>query len=189
MRGTTMAPGRSRTRMCMSEREGRKPKAEAAACPCAHEVLPAGTWDRARQVDEVVLDFDQRHRRRTVIVTTSGAEVLIDLIRAIRLKEGDGLCLEEGAVVRVRARPEPLLEIHAHDGAELVRIAWHLGNRHLPMQLLGDSVRVRADHVIADMVRVLGGHVRAVEAPFDPEAGAYGVGHHHHSEDTHDHPH
>jgi urease accessory protein len=88
--------------------------------------------------------------------------VLIDLIQAIRLKEGDGLCLEGGAVVRVRARPEPLLEIHAHDAAELVRIAWHLGNRHLPIQLLGDSIRIRADHVIAGMVRVLGGRVKAV---------------------------
>jgi urease accessory protein len=87
----------------------------------------------------------------------------------------------------VRARPEPLLEIHAHDDAGLVRIAWHLGNRHLPVQLLGDRIRIRADHVIRDMVEGLGGHVDAIEAPFDPEAGAYapGAGHQH----DHDHDH
>ena len=103
----------------------------------------------------------------------------------MRLRDGDGLALEDGGVVRVRARPEPLLEIHAHDDGELVRIAWHLGNRHLPVQLLGDRIRIRADHVIADMVEGLGGHVEAIEAPFDPEAGAYapGAGHHHHHDD------
>ena len=85
--------------------------------------------------------------------------------------------------MRVTSRPEPLLEIHAHDAAGLVRIAWHLGNRHLPVQLLGDHIRIRADHVIADMVRTLGGHVHTIDAPFDPEAGAYVGGHHHHHDD------
>ena len=80
-------------------------------------------------------------------------------------------------------RPEPLLEIHAHDAGELVRIAWHLGNRHLPVQLLGERIRIRADHVIGEMVEGLGGHVDAIEAPFDPEAGAYAGGHHHHHDD------
>jgi urease accessory protein len=94
--------------------------------------------------------------------------------------------------VRVRAKPEPLLEIHAHDDGELVRIAWHLGNRHLPVQLLADRIRIRADHVIKDMVEGLGGHVDDIEAPFDPESGAYAGGgghHHHHHDDDHDHHH
>ncbi len=81
-------------------------------------------------------------------------------------------------IVRVCARPEPLLDIHAHAPADLARIAWHLGNRHLPVQLLGTHLRIRADHVIEAMVRGLGGHVAHVEAPFDPEAGAYAGGHH-----------
>ena len=85
-----------------------------------------------------------------------------------------------GGVVQVCARPEKLLEIHAHDEGELVRIAWHLGNRHLPVQLLGDRIRIRADHVIREMVEGLGGHVDEIEAPFDPEAGAYAGGHNHH---------
>jgi urease accessory protein len=149
----------------------------------ASAVLPAGSWSDA--IDEVLIDFDRRHRRRIVLTTQAGRELLIDLAQAVRLRDGDGLAVEDGGVVRVRARPEPLLEIHAHDDGELVRIAWHLGNRHLPVQLLGDRIRIRADHVIAEMVEGLGGHVEAIEAAFDPEAGAYapGVGYHH----DHDH--
>jgi urease accessory protein len=149
----------------------------------ASSVLQSGSWSDA--TDEVLIDFDRRHRRRIVLTTQAGIELLIDFPQAVRLRDGDGLALEDGSIVRVRARPEPLLEIHAHDDAELVRIAWHLGNRHLPVQLLGDRIRIRADHVIQDMVEGLGGHVEAIEAPFDPEAGAYapGAGHHH----DHDH--
>ena len=149
----------------------------------AVSVLPAGSW--SDPVDEVLIDFDRRHRRRIVLTTQSGRELLIDFAQAVRLRDGDGLELEGGGIVRVRARPEPLLEIHAHDDNELVRIAWHLGNRHLPVQLLGNRIRIRADHVIGEMVEGLGGHVEAIEAPFDPEAGAYapGSGHHHHDHD------
>ena len=156
----------------------------------ADRVLPAGTWDPAQAIDHVLIDFDRRHRRRIVLPTTSGQDVLIDLPQAVRLRDGDGLVVETG-IIRVQARPEPLLEIHAHDDAELVRIAWHLGNRHLPVQLLGDRIRIRADHVIRDMVEGLGGHVDAIDAPFDPEAGAYAAGaapHHHHDHDD-DHHH
>jgi urease accessory protein len=155
----------------------------------ADRVLPAGTWDPAQAIDNVLIDFDRRHRRRILLPTASGQEVLIDLPQAVRLRDGDGLTTETG-IVRVQARPEPLLEIHAHDDGELIRIAWHLGNRHLPVQLLGDRIRIRADHVIGEMVEGLGGHVDAIEAPFDPEAGAYaaGGGHHHHDHDD-DHHH
>ena len=94
---------------------------------------------------------------------------------------------DDGQVVRVVARPEPLLDIHAHDHAALVRIAWHLGNRHLPVQLEGTHLRIRADHVIADMVRGLGGHVHPIDAPFDPEPGAYAAAPHTHHHDDHEH--
>ena len=156
----------------------------------AHQVLPAGSWDPAAQVDSVLIDFDHRHRRRIVLRTERSADLLIDLPQAVRLRDGDGLAVE-GGIVRVRARPERLLEIHAHDDGELVRIAWHLGNRHLPVQLLGDRIRIRADHVIKEMVEGLGGHVDEIDAPFDPESGAYagGGGHHHHHHDDHDHHH
>jgi len=148
----------------------------------ATDIAPAGTWDAGSEVDHVLIDFDRRHRRRILLRTERGSEVMIDLPHAVRLHHGDGLVLADGGVVRVCARPEPLLEIHAHNAAELVRIAWHLGNRHLPVQLIGERIRIRADHVIAAMVRGLGGHVTEIEAPFDPEPGAYG-GHHHHHDD------
>jgi urease accessory protein len=152
-------------------------------------VLPAGTWDTTHEVDRVLIDYDRRFRRRIVLTTVMGGEILIDLPQAVRLRDGDGLPTESG-IVRVCAQPEPLMEIHAHDEGELVRIAWHLGNRHLPVQLLGDRIRIRTDHVIGDMVRGLGGHVEMIEAPFDPEAGAYsGGGHHHHHGDDDDHHH
>src|ERR1700733_13061057 len=149
--------------------------------------LPAGTWDPKLEIDRVLIDYDSRFRRRIVLTTVSGTEVLIDLAEAVRLRDGDGLVTASGGVICVRAQSEPLLEIHAHDEGELVRIPWHLGNRHLPVQLLGDRIRIRADHVIRDMVEGLGGHVDAIEAPFDPEAGAYapGAGHQH----DHDHDH
>jgi len=145
----------------------------------ASQILPAGTWDTAASVDAVLVDFDRRHRRRIVLRTAAGHDVLIDLPQAVRLRHGDGLRLDDGAVILVQARPEALLDIHAHDAAALVRIAWHLGNRHLPVQLMGAHIRIRRDHVIADMVRTLGGHAAEIEAPFDPEAGAYASGHSH----------
>ena len=153
----------------------------------ADRVLPVGSWDDSTATDSVLIDFDRRHRRRITLRTEGGAEVLLDLPQAVRLRDGDGLAVE-GGVIRVQAKPEPLLEIHTHDEGELVRIAWHLGNRHLPVQLLGDRIRIRADHVIAEMVEGLGGHVDNIEAPFDPEPGAYaaGGGGHHHGDD-HEH--
>ncbi len=155
----------------------------------ASQVLPAGTWDTERAVDRVLIDFDRRHRRRIVLPTAAGGSVLVDLAQAARLRDGDGLLLDQGGVVLVQAQPEPLLDIHAHDAAALVRIAWHLGNRHLPVQLLGAHIRIRRDHVIADMVRTLGGHVAEIEAPFDPEAGAYSGGHSHSHAEAHSHSH
>ena len=161
----------------------------------ATEVLPTGNWDAALAVDQVSIDFDRRFRRRILLVTDGGRNVLLDLPQAVRLRHGDGLKLDNGAVVRVVARAEKLLEIHAHSDAELVRIAWHLGNRHLPVQLIRDRIRIREDHVIGEMVELLGGHVEAIEAPFDPEAGAYAGGHHHPGDDDEDghthahHPH
>lgn len=153
--------------------------------------LPAGTWPASDERGQVLVDFDRRHRRRIVLTTAAGGELLVDLPQAVRLRHGDGLLLDGGGVVQVLARPEALLDIHAHDAAGLVRIAWHLGNRHLPVQLLGSRIRIRADHVIADMVRTLGGHVREIEAPFDPEGGAYAGSHAHahDDEDGHAHPH
>ena len=151
------------------------------------QILPAGSWDVAKETDRVLIDYDRRFRRRIVLNTVLGADVLIDLPQAVRLRDGDGLLVANG-IIRVCAQPEDLMEIHAHQDSELIRISWHLGNRHLPVQLLDNRIRIRADHVIKEMVEGLGGHVDRIQAPFDPEAGAYaGGGHHHHDDDDHHH--
>jgi urease accessory protein len=142
-------------------------------------VLPAGTWNAGDAIDSVVLDHDHRHRRRIALTTEAGTEILLDLPQAVQLRDGDGLELDEGGIVRVCAKPEPVFDIAARDAATLLRIAWHLGNRHLPVQVLDDRLRIRPDHVIADLVRHLGGAIEALDAPFDPEAGAYAGGHRH----------
>lgn len=150
-----------------------------------HEVCPAGTWDKGGAVDSVVLDFDGRHRRRMLMTGQAGLEFLLDLPRAVALRDGDGLLLGDGRIVRVMAAPEPLIEIAAPDLDTLIRIAWHLGNRHLPTQLQGGRLYIRHDHVILDMVQGLHGTVTEVHAAFDPEGGAFSIDSAHH----HDHHH
>jgi len=135
-------------------------------------VRRAGEWPAAEVKDEVAFDHDRRHRRRMRFATAGGADVLLDLPEAIAVREGDAYALEQGGFIRVRAVPEPLLEIVA-TGDAMARIAWHIGNRHLPAQFLPGRVRILDDHVIADMLVGLGAQVTRLEAAFDPEPGAY----------------
>jgi len=135
--------------------------------------------------DTVVLDFDDRHRRRMAMTGTRGLEFLLDLENATALRGGDALVLEDGRLIEVVAAPEPLLEIRGSDPAHLVRLAWHLGNRHLPTQMMAKGLRIRRDHVIEAMVKGLGARIIEIEAPFDPEGGAYAQAAHDHA--THDH--
>jgi urease accessory protein len=149
--------------------------------------------------DTVVLDFDDRHRRRMVMTGTRGLEFLLDLESAVALRGGDALVLEDGRLVEVVAAPEPLAEIRGSDPQHLVRLAWHLGNRHLPTQITARGLRIRRDHVIEAMVKGLGARIIEIEAPFDPEGGAYadsghaqapaGAAHDHagHDHSSHDH--
>jgi urease accessory protein len=139
----------------------------------AYSVRQAGQWDNAAAIDRVVLDASERHRRRVVLTAERGTTLLLDLPHATALRDGDGLVLDDGAVVRVIGKPEPLLEIAAADACELARLAWHLGNRHTDVQLIGGRLRIRRDHVLAAMLERLGAQVTAIEAPFDPESGAY----------------
>ena len=147
-----------------------------------------GDWT-GTAADTVVLDFDGRHRRRMAMTGAGGLHFLLDLAEA--LADGDGLLLEDGRLVTVRAAEEPLLEVTCDSPDHLVRVAWHLGNRHLPTELLGDRLRIRRDHVIADMLVKLGAAVAEIEAPFNPEGGAYGHGrtHGHDHGDGHGHHH
>ena len=148
-------------------------------------ILPAGSWDPPRAIDRVLLDFDHRHRRRLLLRTIGDAEVLLDLPQPVRLHDGDGLVLDDGRIIGVTARPEDLAEISTDDPDNLARIAWHLGNRHLPVQFWHHRIRIRADHVIEAMVEALGGRVERVQVPFEPEAGAYAGGHYDHHGDEH----
>ena len=134
-------------------------------------------------VDAVTLAYADRHRRRIRLVADSGVAFLLDLSRAKHFADGDGLELDTGGYVRVCAAPEPVLEIEAADRAGLLRIAWHLGNRHLAVQVVGDRLRIREDHVIAEMVSGLGGRITRIEAAFDPEFGAYAGAPYHHADD------
>jgi urease accessory protein len=139
--------------------------------------------------DTVVLDFDDRHRRRMAMTGTRGLEFLLDLENAVALRGGDALVLEDGRLVEVVAAPEPLLEIRGHDPHHLIRVGWHLGNRHLPTQIMAKSLRIRRDHVIEAMVKGLGARVIEIEAPFDPEGGAYAGGGHAHAAESGSHDH
>lgn len=152
----------------------------------ATTVKKAGDWSGAAQ-DTVVLDFHDRYRRRMRLTGINGGAFLLDLAEATRLRDGDGLVLDGGGIVKVRAADEPLMEIACLNAEHLVRVAWHLGNRHLPTQVKDGRLRIRADHVIGDMARGLGAEVHLISAPFDPEGGAYGDGSH--PVYGHDHPH
>jgi urease accessory protein len=163
----------------------------------ADKVLPAGHWT-GEPADSVVLEFDERYRRRFVMTGVGGLAFLLDLPEAAMLRGGDGLRLEDGRVVEVVAAPEPLAEIRAPDALALMRVAWHLGNRHLAAELTPKALRIRRDSVIEDMARGLGARVVPVEAPFNPEGGAYvraepvhahAAEHAHHGDHAHAHDH
>lgn len=140
-------------------------------------VVAAGRW-KGEPVDSVVLDYDDRHRRRMTMKGTHGLEFLLDLDEAVVLRSGDALMLDDGRKIEVVAAPEPLAEIRASDMAALVRVAWHLGNRHLPTELTRRALRIRRDPVIEEMAKGLGAQVIGIDAPFNPEGGAYAKGGH-----------
>ena len=146
----------------------------------ASEIRTAGSWNAATAIDRVVLDAAERHRRRIVLTGERGTQFLLDLPHATALRDGDGLVLEDGTIVRVAGKLEPLIEIAATSAAALARLAWHIGNRHTDVQVVADALRIRRDHVLEEMLRALGARLTPVEAPFDPEPGAYGQQSHHH---------
>src|SRR5215467_11489205 len=120
------------------------------------EIKPAATWNPQAAQDFIVLDAQDRHRRRIVFVGEHGATYLLDLPRPVQLRDGDGLLLEDGALVRVTSKAEALVEIAAASPHDLARIAWHLGNRHTEVQVACDKLRIRRDHVLEEMLSGLG---------------------------------
>jgi urease accessory protein len=140
----------------------------------AVEVLPPGKWPpNTVAADRLVLTFDDRHRRRLRYVACGGTTFLLDLPRTAILRAGDGLRLEDGRVISVEALPEQLAEVTAADTTTLMRLTWHIGNRHLPAQLEPTRILIRDDAVIVKMLVGLGATVKPVMEPFNPEPGAY----------------
>ena len=133
----------------------------------------SGNWPANKAIDCVTLDFDARHRRRYRLHTDGGVEVLLDLPAAVSIADGDGLQLEDSHWLYVQAGDETLTEITASDFEHLARVAWHLGNRHLPAAISSDRILIRPDHVIESMVVGLHAKIRPVTEPFQPEHGAY----------------
>jgi urease accessory protein len=139
----------------------------------AHSFIPAPMIGRRSFADSVVLTFEDRRRRRGTVTTLGGLEVLVDLAEAPALAHGDALELDDGRLVEVVAEAEELLEIRGRDPLHLVRLAWHLGNRHLETEIGPKWLRIRRDHVVADMLEGLGARVTEIAGPFQPEGGAY----------------
>lgn len=160
--------------------------------PRASQVLGRGNWNNP--ADTITLDETARHRRRIMLKSDGGIEFLLDLAEAVLLRHGDGLVLDDGRVIEILAAPEDLLEVRGQSAEHLLRLAWHLGNRHLAAEIAEDRILIRRDHVIADMLVQLGATVAEVVAPFNPEGGAYGGAHeshhtHGHGHHGHDHEH
>ena len=140
-------------------------------------------WPSELAEDGVTLNFDNRHRRRIRLHTDGGEDILLDLPKAIAMANGDGLQVSDGRWLAIHAAPEPLLEIRCTTPLALLRMAWHLGNRHLPTDLNKERLLIRPDHVIEDMVRGMGAQVKQICVPFQPEGGAYDT---HSSDHRHD---
>lgn len=132
-------------------------------------IKSTGQWNAAAAIDRVVLAADERNRRRIVLTGEKGTAFMLDFERPVALRDGDGLVLDDGAIVLVAGEPEALIEVTAHSALDAVRLAWHLGNRHTDVQIVGNKIRIRRDHVLADMLRGLGAQVSPLEAAFDPE--------------------
>ncbi len=148
----------------------------------------AGRWPRDKARGTVTLAYDDRHRRRITLATDAGESFLLDLPRAAVLEAGDGLALDDGSWIEVLPADESLIEVRAGSANLLARLAWHIGNRHLPAQIGADRILLREDAVIIDMLRGLGAAVRRIEAPFTPERGAYDEAiEHHHGDHAHEH--
>jgi urease accessory protein len=139
----------------------------------------------ARVAGELRLPFERRQKSRQRATLASGEEVAIDLPRGQVLRGGDWLVASDGRIIEVVAEPERVLHVECDSPEQLARIAYHLGNRHVPVQVGEGWVRLASDHVIEAMVKGLGGRASQLQAAFEPEAGAYGAHHRHDNESGH----
>lgn len=163
----------------------------------ATHVIPAGQPRSGDVVDTLLLDFERRKALQGSAIGLKGTRVAFDL-PAVRLRTDDCLVLENGTLVEIVAEPERLLEIRAEHVAALARIAFHLGDRHIPTEISARRLRVRDEPAVESLLNGLGATMARIEAPFEPEGGAYahdaahgaGAGHDHaHDHHGHDHHH
>jgi urease accessory protein len=149
----------------------------------AAHYIAAGEWLATLESGTVTLIYADRCRQRVRLIDDSGTPFLLDLMRPARLADGDGLVLADGTIIRVIAAPEPLTEAIASDVQHLARMAWHIGNRRAPAQIIDDRcLRIVHDTALEQVLRGLGAETRTITAPFHPEGGAYvtsAAGHHH----------
>jgi urease accessory protein len=158
--------------------------------PRATAVIAASQRQDRAIADTVILDSAQRSASRLSVATAKGATIDIDLHDAKRLRTDDLLVLEDGALVEVVAAPEPLIEARATDVYALARLAWHLGDRHIPVQLLPNRIRAQRGPGVETLLALLGAKLTLIDAPFEPEGGAYAPVHDHsHEHHGHDHAH
>jgi len=153
--------------------------------PIAQTLHRKGHWNGPATTCE--LDYTERFLRRKRLTMASGEPFIVDLAQTTSLDEGDALELDTGALIRISAGVEALYKV---SGPDLVRLAWHVGNRHTPCQIKTDHLLIQADPVIGHMLEHLGAVVDPVSAPFTPEGGAYGLGRthsHEHVATAHDH--
>jgi len=156
--------------------------------PRAVRVLSPAERGGRPVADTVILDYAQRSAQNIAVSGLKGGQFEIALAAPARLRTDDALLLDDGSVIEVVAAPEPLIEARAADLAHLARLAWHLGDRHVPAQLFANRIRVRREPAIESLLKSLGAKLASIEAPFEPEGGAYEAhdhGHHHHGHDHH----
>jgi urease accessory protein len=165
--------------------------------PRATRVLNAAERPDTPVVDTLILSHAQRQAQKGFLFGVKGICVELDFVEPVRLRTDDALLLDDGGLVEIVAEPEPLIEARAADLPSLARLAWHLGDRHVPVQILERRLRLKRDPAIEALLESLGAKVAAIEAPFEPEGGAYDAsagdhGHdhaHHHEHDHHHHDH
>jgi urease accessory protein len=139
----------------------------------ATSIIRRDAVDSDRIVDIITLDHGDRHRRRIMLNADGGTAFLLDLDKADVLEDGDAICLDTGWLVEVRAAAERLIQISTENPLDLLTLAWHIGNRHVPAEITKGAIYIAYDHVLLDMLHGLGARTEIVGRPFRPVRGAY----------------
>lgn len=160
----------------------------------ATSVVRKAAVKQDRVVETLTLDHEDRNRRRVALKGDGGQDILLDLDKPTALNDGDAVKLEDGGLVLIRAAAQNLIEITAENPLRLMRVAWHIGNRHTQAEITAEAIYIENDHVLAEMIRGQGCAMSEVTRPFQPERGAYDhdhadCGHDHHGHEHHGHEH